>query len=132
MILEESKKPQETENILPLINVVFLLLIFFVLSGVVTRPELFEVSPPVSISDQELDQEPIQILLSKDGKLAHGEESITTQQFQRLISHAKQNYSNTLLQIKADQGVEMQKIFEIMEIIKAARYENFQLLTLKK
>ncbi len=132
MILEESKKPQETENILPLINVVFLLLIFFVLSGVVTRPELFEVSPPESISDQELDQEPIQILLSKDGKLAHGEESITTQQFQRLISHAKQNYSNTLLQIKADQGVEMQKIFEIMEIIKAARYENFQLLTLKK
>ncbi len=132
MILEELQKPQEMENILPLINVVFLLLIFFILSGVVTKPELFEVSPPESISDHELDQEPIQILLSRGGKLAHGEESITTQQFQRLIRQAKQNYSDTLLQIKADQEVEMQKVFEIMEIIKAARYENFQLLTLKK
>lgn len=132
MILEELHKPQETENTLPLINVVFLLLIFFILSGVVTNPELFEVSPPESISDHEPDQGPIQILLSKDGKLAHGQEAITKQQFQRIISHAKQNNSDTLLQIKADQEVEMQKVFEIMEIIKTAQYDNFQLLTLKK
>lgn len=132
MILEESNKSQELEDILPLINVVFLLLIFFILSGVLTKPELFEISPPESISDHEPDQGPIQILLSKDGKLAHGQEAITKQQFQRIISQAKLGNSDALLQIKADQEVEMQKLFEIMEIIKTARYENFQLLTLKK
>ena len=93
---------------------------------------MFAVSPPESISDRETEFELMQILLSKEGKLAHGEEPITQQQFQQLVSQAKQNNPDALLQIKADEEVEMQKVFEVMEIIKLAEYENFQLLTLKK
>ena len=114
MILEGSKKPLESENVLPLINVVFLLLVFFILSGIYTKPELFAISPPESISDRETEFESMQILLSKEGKLAHGEEPITQQQFQQLVSQAKQNNPDALLQIKADEEVEMQNVFEVM------------------
>ena len=47
MIVPPPKRPRSTEdNILPLINVVFLLLIFFMLAGVLTQSPPFSLTPP--------------------------------------------------------------------------------------
>ena len=43
-----TRKPDSEERVLPLINVVFLLLIFFMLAGRLSEAELFEVTPPES------------------------------------------------------------------------------------
>ena len=41
------------ENIVPMINVVFLLLIFFLMSARIAPPDPFEVTPPVSAAEQD-------------------------------------------------------------------------------
>lgn len=132
MKLDVPQKPRDMENILPLINVIFLLLVFFILSGIFITPELFEVAPPESVSEVEPEDEAMQILLSEDGSLAYGKAFITLHQFRQLLEQAKSSGTATSLQVKADRKVAMQKVFEVMDAVKEVDYEKFQLLTLKK
>lgn len=132
MILDTPRQSRGMENILPLINVIFLLLVFFILSGIFVTPELFEVHLPESASKAETEDEAIQILLSSDGMLAQGETFITLQQLRELLAQEKLRNSEVLLHVKADRKVVMRDVFEMMEVIKEAGYENFQLLTLQK
>ena len=46
MDLSEPPKRRRTESIVPMINVVFLLLIFFLMSARIAPPDPFEVAPP--------------------------------------------------------------------------------------
>lgn len=131
MTLTEDKKPQNFESVLPLINVIFLLLIFLVLGGIFTEPELLDVHPPESISERESTDEPIQVLLSKEGELAYDGREISLQRFRELARRTLENDPEASLEIKADQKVSMQRVFELMEIVRESGYENFQLLTLK-
>ncbi len=131
MTLTDSSRLQDFESVLPLINVIFLLLIFLVLGGIFTAPELFDVHPPESISDKQAVDEPVQILLGKEGELAYDGKVISVERFQQLAQQVISNNPEAFIQVKADQKVAMQKVFEIMEIIKRTGHENFQLLTLK-
>ena len=47
------KKRQSSESIIPMINVVFLLLIFFLMTAEITPPEPFEVNLPVAEQEKE-------------------------------------------------------------------------------
>ena len=62
---------QRRETILPMINVVFLLLIFFLMTVTMTPPEVSEVSPPESASGevQEIRQP---LVLGADGRVTWG------------------------------------------------------------
>lgn len=51
MQFHQPPRRQQGENILPMINVVFLLLIFFLISARIAPPEPFPVEPPESGAD---------------------------------------------------------------------------------
>ena len=131
MTLTEEKKSQDFESVLPLINIIFLLLIFLVLGGIFTEPELLDVHPPESISDRESTDEPMQILLGKEGELAYDGREISLQRFRLLAQETIENNPDASIEIKADQKVSMRRVFELMEIVRESGYENFQLLTLR-
>ncbi len=57
-----------TENFVPMINVVFLLLIFFLMSAQISAPVPFEVTPPSSSSDAPADG-PVELSISAEGAL---------------------------------------------------------------
>ncbi len=48
MKLYRSGEKERGEQVLPLVNIVFLLLVFFMLAGAFTRPEPFHVAPPTT------------------------------------------------------------------------------------
>ena len=131
MKITEFRRTQDFESVLPLINVIFLLLIFLIIGGIFTKPEMLDVHPPESISEKQSPDETIQILLNKEGELSHDGKIISIHRFQQIMEQASRNESDTPIQIKADHKVTMQKVFEIMEIIKHAGHDDFQLLTLK-
>jgi len=70
MHFPDRRPDQSEERILPLINVVFLLLIFFMIAGSLSVAEPFEVEPPASRSEGAHDAEGVTILMSADGHLA--------------------------------------------------------------
>ena len=58
-----------TESIVPMINVVFLLLIFFMMAARIAPPQPFDLTPPRAQSDASPDQSRI-LYLSREGVLA--------------------------------------------------------------
>jgi len=132
MVIREQKKLDDSENILPLINVVFLLLIFFILSGVFTKPELLMVNPPESNNNKESDVALIEILINDQGELAIGEGILKIEELDERLKYLASNKSNNVVQLKADHNVEMRYVFEIMNILKNSEHEKFNIITLKK
>ncbi|MEM0912859.1 MAG: biopolymer transporter ExbD [Pseudomonadota bacterium] len=63
---EARERKTSDESILPLINVVFLLLIFFMIAGTLADAELFDINPPISESNGEHNKDTLTILISKN------------------------------------------------------------------
>lgn len=68
-----APRPQRRhrENIVPMINVVFLLLIFFLMTAQIAPPEPFTVTPPGSSSEVQAEGRDI-LFVAADGVLAYG------------------------------------------------------------
>ena len=65
-----SKPPArpKADSIVPMINVVFLLLIFFMMTARITQPAPFDVTPPKAQSEQE-PQDAATLYVAADGQL---------------------------------------------------------------
>ncbi len=85
-------------NLVPLINVIFLLLIFFMLAGTMEKPEPFEVETPLSTSSDsdELEPmyEPIEIAVSSSGQIAVNDREIPRSELQAIL---KEKYNGAPL-----------------------------------
>ncbi|MEZ5713831.1 MAG: biopolymer transporter ExbD [Paracoccaceae bacterium] len=72
MDLGQPRKRPARESVVPMINVVFLLLIFFLITAQITPPEPFEVNPPESSAKAPADGNSI-LYISAGGELAIGD-----------------------------------------------------------
>lgn len=68
MRLERAQTKPQTENTIPLINVVFLMLVFFLIAGTIAPSTDGEISPVISALKQQSPPEEA-ISLRKDGRL---------------------------------------------------------------
>ena len=69
MDFSEPPRPPRAESIVPMINVVFLLLIFFLMTSKLVRPEPFDVTPPAAATDAE-PQEELVLFVDKSGRMS--------------------------------------------------------------
>lgn len=123
------RQRDEDENLIPLINIVFLLLIFFMLAGSFSRPELFDVVPPRSLSLATVDEQEMELLFSIDGRLAIGERELNKQELSRLISERLSAQPGLQVQLKADGRLAAELVIDVMDILRAAGVEKLTLLT---
>lgn len=72
MDFQDAPRRRREENLLPMINVVFLLLIFFLISARMTPPEPFEVLPPQAQAEAEAQGE-FTLYVGPEGALGYGE-----------------------------------------------------------
>lgn len=69
--LPQPKPP--VESVTPMINVVFLLLIFFLMTATIAPPAPFEVEPPQAEAEPASTETPDTLHLAADGRMAFGE-----------------------------------------------------------
>ncbi|MFO7484265.1 ExbD/TolR family protein [Oceanibaculum nanhaiense] len=117
------------EGIIPLINVVFLLLIFFMLAGKLSQIDPFEVTPPDSASESLPDGSTLTVLVGADGRIAFDGKPLELEALPAaLAEHSK---DGAVLRLKADQQAEADRVIEVMESLRAAGIEKLSLLTTK-
>ena len=68
MDLSDPPRKPRTESIVPMINVVFLLLIFFLMTSQITTPDPFEIDTPIASQDQEATADPV-LYVDASGRL---------------------------------------------------------------
>lgn len=114
------------ENILPLINIVFLLLIFFMVAGALHTRAPFEVDPPGT--EHATDSNPRSDLLSvsADGQLALGGEMVDEA---TLAERLAERPDDAPMQIKAHAGVPAKRVTELLGVMRKADITKVRLLT---
>ena len=126
----DVKRPRnDDERILPLINVVFLLLIFFMVAGRLSSSDPFEISPPNSRGQAPPAAQEMMLLVGRNGELAVDGEVMSSERMRQIVAARFAEDTVTKLRLKADAGADAVLIVGIMEILRDAGVEKLQLLT---
>lgn len=125
-----SRPKNDKERILPLINVVFLLLIFFMLAGKLSASDPFEVAPPRSISEGSPAAQELLVLVGADGRLALDGEVMDQLLFQASLAERLAAQAEVRLRLKADGRAEATRVVAVMELLREAGVKRLKLVTL--
>ena len=126
-----KKREILTPDITPLIDVVFILLIFFIVSSVFKKDELALVLnlPTSSAQEIELKQKEIIIELNHE-KLAIYSKETTLESLEEEMMKIDDKQRNIIFKI--DKEVKYEKIIEILEILQKYQLFNISLITENK
>lgn len=127
MDLSEPAKRPRGESIVPMINVVFLLLIFFLMTSQLAPPEPFEVSPPEAQTDAEAEAEPV-LFVSAEGRIAFGGHEGA----EAIAALAGQQPEGSVIQVRADSGLEASKLAAILRDLSEAGLSRVELVVAQK
>ena len=117
------------ENVLPLINIVFLLLIFFLIAGALTIPDLFPVEPPVS--DSKTPAAPVEtiVLIGADGQISLRNELIAADQLHALARAIIKQKPLQPFKLKADSQAASGRVIRAIEALRNAGVQQTLLIT---
>mgnify|MGYP003633117690 FL=1 len=127
--LEASNLASIDDRIMPLINIVFLLLIFFLVAGAIREVEPVEVDPPRSLVEAESVTDALTIYVASDGRIALGETMLDRNAFDLAIAAAVAADPDQPIRIVADRDVEAVKVISILETLRASGSSRVKLVT---
>jgi len=126
-----TRRPRNDDDaVMPLINIVFLLLIFFMIAGKLASPDPFEISPPSSSSGVNDEASALILLVGPDGELALDGEVLTEAELEKALAGRLRDKPEAVLRLKADGGSKATEIIRVMEIVRDAGAGELNLLTL--
>ena len=76
---------EQESSLIPLINIVFLLLIFFMIVGTITPPDAFPVDPPTSQQSRLEESGALQLLIDAEGRIALDGEVLAPDQLEERL-----------------------------------------------
>ena len=97
MHLKKLKRPNKTlemVNLIPMINLIFLLLIFFLLTGVVSKKDSNEISRPESEfgKEVEIDNQSIVFTINKNNEILYENKSLNIKELSNFIQSKNKKY----------------------------------------
>ncbi|MBN0986350.1 ExbD/TolR family protein [Amphritea pacifica] len=119
-----------TLNLTPLIDIVFLLLVFFMLTAHFVDEKQIELTLPEASSAEEVkDAEPVVVMIDAAGtfyinsEVVHGQ--LLEQRLQRLFS----DNPDRLLRVKADSQVSFNRVVKLLDAARLLHINNLEIAT---
>ena len=127
----EHVEEKKTLDLTPMLDVVFLLLIFFLLTSIFAKPMLSLNLPEAATG--KLEQEPeVRIAIHRDGDIYLNEERVELTVLPSAMTELFRADGSRDLSLQSDQGVPFGRVVEIMDLAKQAGAENIAVVTEKK
>lgn len=131
----QHKKPNQDDNLIPLINIVFLMLIFFMVAGHISESDPIQVQPPASVSESQSEVKPLTIVVSTEGEIAVGQEQVTKDTLSAVITqHFEQaaDPQSFRLLVKVDANLAVEELQQVLSLIKQTGIKRIALATQKQ
>lgn len=120
------RKPLTDDHLLPLINVVFLLLIFFMLVGALDTHDGSELAPVESLSTTAFEDAAWTLLIDQRGELRlEGAAISLTDLAVRAIEQPPQG----VVALRADARIQATDVVDVLDVLRGAGVERVQLMT---
>ncbi len=115
-------------NILPLIDVIFFLLVFFMLfTSFRTTPEGLEMQLPTAETVTEQSQENIVVDISEDGQFYLEGEQLSVENLTARVAELYEENSNRVTIINADRDTKYQHVITVMDSLRSAGFYDLAL-----
>ncbi|MGI9507174.1 MAG: ExbD/TolR family protein [Geminicoccaceae bacterium] len=124
-----GRRKREDDRVLPLINVVFLLLIFFMLAGGFTAKDPFDLDPPVSISETFDDPDLMIVQFGKNGDIAIDGEVVAMGDLDRIVRKRLATDPTGSVQIRAHAAASAADVVELVARLGDAGIDDLKLMT---
>ena len=128
-ILLKHNKRSRTPNLVPLINIVFLLLIFFMLTGTLKRYDIFDISPPQSTTGADAEAPELVLLISKSNQIALNNKNIEFSELQKQLLVIVETYPLQEVLVKADGKAYSGTLSKIINIIRESGIKRAAIVT---
>ena len=117
-------------DIAPLIDVVFLLLIFFMLTSSFIVPQGIKVNLPNAISSKLLPKEDLVIYITEKGTAMIDDKKLGLKKLKGRVKTAAE--TNSHISIKADKNTPLGKVIEVWDLCRDAGIRNLNIATGRK
>ncbi|MDP2981997.1 MAG: biopolymer transporter ExbD [Candidatus Latescibacter sp.] len=127
------KKDEEREgpamDMTPMIDCVFLLLIFFMITTVFKNPAQLKMTLPDAYNPAKLDKKQIIVELDAEGTIQIGGKPVTFDSFDSFLLNEKQKTGDKSIVIRADKAAKHGDVLKLMRLTKAVGIETIALST---
>ena len=128
-ILEKRIRKKRLPNLVPLINIVFLLLIFFMLSGTLSKKDLFEVDPPLSYTGSNAETPEMTILIRNDNNISLDDKIIPLNNLEAYLTSLLKDKSIEEVLIKADGNASSGTLSKVIRMIRNTGIKRAAIVT---
>ena len=111
-------------NLAPLIDVIFLLVIFFAVSTTFLDTAGLQLELPESSSTAKREAEDITVFLGADGELSFGDEQVDEEQLMERLRAAMKETDRKVVVLRADTHTEHGAVVKIMDLIRDSGAEG--------
>ena len=121
---KESVIGRDGFDLTPLIDCVFLLLIFFMVTTVFKNPAKLKMTLPDAVNPMTLDKRQLLVELDEDGNIALNGTVASFDSFDAYLVSEKQKTGNNTLLIKADVAAKHGDVLKLMKIARSVQIET--------
>ena len=124
-----KNKISNDENLLPLVNIIFLLLIFFMLAGVIAKQkEMYDVDLATAVIDEYADEDNEIIFIKSDNTIIFNDVAMTSQS----LGDKLKNLKDKNIIIAADKNISTNMLNKVLIKLNKNQISNVRLLTNEK
>lgn len=132
IISTPQRPPDRNDRLIPMINVVFLLLTFFMIAGTIRASDSLKIQPPETTTSGKLNNSDLVLYIGKDGNVALGSEQIAiSEALQRIEARLAQN-KELGLQLKADKHTTAFIILPILKKLSDLGLKHIKLVAIRR
>jgi biopolymer transport protein ExbD len=117
--LNRVRRNPHSETIIALIDVVFFLLVFFMLIGRMDATAPFDVTPPLAVSGRDMPAGGATLSVSRDGALALDGTEIARSDLEAALSRTLERDADLRLRINAHKDAELRHVLPLVGLAEA-------------
>ena len=129
MKIKRRKRARNSMSITPLVDVVFLLLLFFALTLHFSPEEAIFVELPTSSSAKQQSETEIILTVTPEGVIRLNGKDVPSQFLETELASLRKIDEKQAVQVRADHEVEVGKLVAIIDAIRNAGFQYFDLMT---
>ncbi len=117
---------------IPLTDIIFLLLVFFLLSSSFVLQPGIKVQLPTTTQTDISSEKSIVISMAKDGAIYLNDELVNQIELGARLRQMVLNVGNPIIALRSDKSITIESLVEVMDIAKSAGGERFLIVTTPK
>jgi biopolymer transport protein ExbD len=126
---QSAAEEEQDMNLTPMIDCVFLLLIFFMVTTVFKQPYTLQVELPEAKQAQVVEEKKLVASIAADGRMEINRHPVTLADLDQVLAREKQGTRSVTLVVRTDKETKHKHLLDLFEAAKRAGIEKIPLAT---